>query len=123
MSGEAPERLFFLPIITCVEKWDKAGPRICGELLGFRRPHFQNNVTLGVRIFPCSRAAISLNMLWWRCIRPATTLYRRNVNTVLPRLARAQSTSTGDYETILVSNPKPGVGLSKAGTLPLQLIF
>ena len=53
------------------------------------------------------------NMLWWRCVSPAVRLYRSNVNTALPRLVRSQSTAAGGYEHILVSSPKPGVGLSK----------
>ena len=53
------------------------------------------------------------NMLWWRCVSPAVRLYRSNVNTALPRLVRSQSTAASAYEHILVSSPKPGVGLSE----------
>ena len=47
-----------------------------------------------------------------RAARPLATRVSSFAPTTIPRFVRAESTAASTYENIIVSSPKPGVGLS-----------
>src|SRR5271156_6665326 len=103
-SGDSAERLF------------RSDQRTWAKLRRRRRRRRRRRKVGDAQVFPflngiCPlRALDHYKMLWLRCVRHAVTPSGRGAQSALSRLARAQSTSSGSYEYILVSNPVPGVG-------------